>query len=82
MVRPPALSAAKVLADVYTQFTVAPLNGVVFASYRFLLKIQLDHADVKPSLSQVTLAGIGCGVLASYVSHEYSHHVQMCVVLH
>ncbi|KIP01222.1 hypothetical protein PHLGIDRAFT_131326 [Phlebiopsis gigantea 11061_1 CR5-6] len=49
-------------------FTVAPLNGVVFASYRFLLKIQLDHADVKPSLSQVTLAGIGCGVLASVVT--------------
>ena len=48
---------------------MAPLNGVVFASYRFLLKLQLDNADVKPTLAQITLAGMGCGLLASYVLH-------------
>ncbi|EKM50814.1 uncharacterized protein PHACADRAFT_130274 [Phanerochaete carnosa HHB-10118-sp] len=48
--------------------TMAPLNGVVFASYRFLLKLQLDKPDVKPTLTQVTLAGMGCGLLASIVT--------------
>ena len=51
----------------YFQLTTAPLNGVVFASYRFLLKLQLSDVTQEPTLAQVTLAGIGCGILASYV---------------
>ncbi|KAI0339745.1 carnitine/acyl carnitine carrier [Trametopsis cervina] len=48
--------------------TTAPLNGVVFAGYRFLLKLQLDDVSNKPSLTQVTLAGVGTGLLASIVT--------------
>ncbi|KAI0685233.1 carnitine/acyl carnitine carrier [Cytidiella melzeri] len=48
--------------------TTAPLNGVVFAGYRFLLKMQLNRATDEPRLSQVTLAGIGTGLLASLVT--------------
>ncbi|KAJ3558518.1 hypothetical protein NM688_g879 [Phlebia brevispora] len=48
--------------------TSAPLNGVVFASYRFFLKLQLGEKKVEPTLFQVTLAGIGCGLLASIVT--------------
>ena len=51
----------------FVKVTVAPLNGAVFAGYKFLVKVQLDNADVQPTLTQVTLAGIGCGVVASYV---------------
>lgn len=52
-------------------FFTAPLNGVVFASYKFLLNIQLDGPKVQPTITQVTLAGVGCGILASYV-HEHT----------
>ena len=50
----------------YDQATVAFLNGLVFASYRFFLKLQLDHGEAVPSLIQVALAGAGSGIVTSY----------------
>lgn len=44
------------------------MNGLVFASYRFLMKIQLDTPDSIPSLAQIALAGAGSGIISSYVS--------------
>jgi len=46
------------------QASCALLNGLIFASYRFFLRIQLDVAD-QPSLAQVTLAGIATGIVTS-----------------
>ncbi|KAG6917094.1 hypothetical protein DXG01_003914 [Tephrocybe rancida] len=43
-------------------------NGLVFASYRFFMKLQLDRGDATPTLTQVTLAGIGTGVVFSFLS--------------
>ncbi|KAI0091404.1 mitochondrial carrier domain-containing protein [Irpex rosettiformis] len=48
--------------------TTAPLNGVVFAGYGALLKMQLNNATDEPRLSQITLAGIGTGIIASVVT--------------
>ncbi|KAI0760853.1 carnitine/acyl carnitine carrier [Irpex lacteus] len=48
--------------------TTAPLNGVVFAGYGALLKAQLRNATDEPRISQVTLAGIGTGIIASLVT--------------
>lgn len=64
----PAISVGVLTIVIDTvQLTTAPLNGVVFAAYRFFLKIQLDDPTIPPSLFQVTLAGVGCGLLASCV---------------
>jgi hypothetical protein len=51
------------------QATCALLNGVVFASYRFFMKLQLQHDKGVPSLYQIMLAGIGSGIVSSYVNH-------------
>lgn len=48
-----------------TQAAVALMNGLVFASYRFLLSIQLDNSSSMPTMSQIALAGAGCGVVSS-----------------
>ncbi|KAF9465584.1 mitochondrial carrier domain-containing protein, partial [Collybia nuda] len=48
--------------------TVALMNGLVFASYRFLMKLQLDHADAIPTLTQITLAGAGSGIVSSIIT--------------
>lgn len=40
---------------------------MVFAGYGALLKAQLRNATDEPRISQVTLAGIGTGIIASYV---------------
>ncbi|KAJ4474957.1 carnitine/acyl carnitine carrier [Lentinula aciculospora] len=47
---------------------VALMNGLVFASYRFLLKIQLDNSNVVPTMSQIALAGAGCGAISSIIT--------------
>lgn len=44
------------------------MNGLVFSSYRFLLKLQLSHADVVPTISQIALAGAGCGIVSSIIT--------------
>ncbi|EIM86944.1 mitochondrial carrier [Stereum hirsutum FP-91666 SS1] len=46
----------------------ALLNGIVFASYRFFLRLQLHHAGQVPTLTQIGLAGAGCGVVSAYVA--------------
>ena len=43
------------------------MNGLVFASYRFLLKLQLPTAETVPTITQIALAGAGCGIVSSYV---------------
>jgi len=43
------------------------MNGLVFASYRFLLKLQLRTPDTVPTIAQIALAGAGCGIISSYV---------------
>jgi len=47
---------------------VALMNGLVFASYRFLLKIQLDNPTSIPTIAQITLAGAGSGIVSSIVT--------------
>ncbi|KAF5386377.1 hypothetical protein D9757_006643 [Collybiopsis confluens] len=47
---------------------VALMNGLVFASYRSLLKMQLDRIDAIPTLSQIALAGAGCGAISSIIT--------------
>ncbi|KAJ3786767.1 carnitine/acyl carnitine carrier [Lentinula aff. detonsa] len=47
---------------------VALMNGLVFASYRFLLKIQLDANNDIPTMSQIALAGAGCGAISSIIT--------------
>ena len=45
-----------------------PLNGIVFSSYRSLLRAQLDDDNATPTLTQINLAGAGTGIISSYVS--------------
>lgn len=45
------------------------MNGLVFASYNFFLRLQLQGADTaSASLSQITLAGVGSGVVSAVVT--------------
>ncbi|KAH8091678.1 carnitine/acyl carnitine carrier [Cristinia sonorae] len=48
--------------------TTAPLNGLVFASYRFFMRAQLSHQNDNPSLMQITLAGAATGIVGSLIS--------------
>ncbi|KAF8075243.1 carnitine/acyl carnitine carrier [Lyophyllum atratum] len=48
--------------------TVALMNGLVFASYKLFLKLQLGQSDDIPTLSQITLAGAGCGIVSSILT--------------
>ncbi|KAI0069640.1 carnitine/acyl carnitine carrier [Panus rudis PR-1116 ss-1] len=48
--------------------TAAPLNGLVFSSYKFFMRAQLDSEDSIPSLTQVTLAGAATGVVGSILT--------------
>ncbi|KAI0737288.1 mitochondrial carrier [Daedaleopsis nitida] len=45
-----------------------PLNGIVFASYRSLLRAQLDSDDTTPTLTQINLAGAGTGIISSLIT--------------
>ena len=49
------------------------MNGLVFASYRFLLKIQLDNLTSIPTIGQIALAGTGSGIISSYVTGFHDH---------
>ena len=60
------------------QASAPVLNGLLFATYRFLLKIQLrsDNDDGPvPTLAQIFLAGAGCGLASTYVPSP-------CLTLH
>ncbi|KLO10969.1 carnitine/acyl carnitine carrier [Schizopora paradoxa] len=46
----------------------APLNGLLFASYRFLMRCQLESEDDEPTIAQVALAGAGTGVMGSFIT--------------
>ncbi|KAH9479288.1 Solute carrier family 25 member 47-B [Psilocybe cubensis] len=48
--------------------TTALMNGLVFASYRFFLKLQMVHPDSIPTISQIALAGAGSGIVSSIVT--------------
>ncbi|KAF4610872.1 hypothetical protein D9613_007212 [Agrocybe pediades] len=48
--------------------TVALMNGLVFASYRFLLKLQLPTPETVPTITQIALAGAGCGIISSIIT--------------
>ncbi|PCH36483.1 mitochondrial carrier [Wolfiporia cocos MD-104 SS10] len=48
--------------------TAAPLNGVVFSSYRWLLNIGASNDDLPPSLLRVTLTGAGSGIIATVIT--------------
>ncbi|GBE89433.1 Mitochondrial carnitine carrier [Sparassis crispa] len=48
--------------------TSAPLNGLVFSSYRFLMKSQLSDENATPTLTQINIAGAGSGVIASLIT--------------
>lgn len=41
------------------------MNGLVFSSYKFFMRAQLDDPTSVPSLTQVALAGTGCGIVTS-----------------
>ena len=49
------------------------MNGMLFATYRFLMKLQVRQdndahdQDQQPTLGQVFLAGAGCGLASTYV---------------
>ncbi|KAH8104278.1 carnitine/acyl carnitine carrier [Phellopilus nigrolimitatus] len=46
----------------------APLNGLVFTSYRFFMRLQLKSADDEPTIAQIGLAGVGSGIVASLIA--------------
>ena len=55
------------------QASAPVLNGLLFATYRFLLKVQLrsDNDDGPvPTLAQIFLAGAGCGLASTYVPSQ------------
>ncbi|KAM5541300.1 hypothetical protein V8D89_004854 [Ganoderma adspersum] len=45
-----------------------PLNGIVFSCYRSLLRAQLDDDNATPTLTQITLAGAGTGIISSLIT--------------
>ncbi|KAI0940988.1 hypothetical protein AcW1_006356 [Taiwanofungus camphoratus] len=48
--------------------TNAPLNGLVFSSYRFFLSMQLERTGATATLAQITLAGAGSGIVGSLIT--------------
>ncbi|KAB5592549.1 Mitochondrial carnitine/acylcarnitine carrier protein CACL [Ceratobasidium theobromae] len=44
------------------------LNGLVFAGSGFFLRAQLSDPDAVPTLTQITLAGAGTGILGSLIA--------------
>lgn len=53
------------------QATYAFLNGLIFASYRFFIKIQLEKDQAIPTLLQIALAGAGSGIVSSCVAAPF-----------
>lgn len=64
------------------------MNGLVFASYRFFMKFQLDNPESVPTLTQIALAGAGSGIVSSYaieillwrLSFCFSHSFQFSII--
>ncbi|KAH7910471.1 carnitine/acyl carnitine carrier [Hygrophoropsis aurantiaca] len=52
----------------YKGATCALMNGLVFASYKFFTRIQLENENSIPTLAQVALAGTCCGVVSSILT--------------
>ncbi|TFK73731.1 carnitine/acyl carnitine carrier [Pluteus cervinus] len=52
----------------YPLATVALMNGLVFSSYRFFMKLQLENSESIPTLTQIALAGAGSGIVSSIVT--------------
>ena len=50
------------------QIVSAPMNGFIFTTYRACIHAQTGSADVRPSLTQISIAGGLTGILLSYVS--------------
>ncbi|KIL69047.1 hypothetical protein M378DRAFT_69689 [Amanita muscaria Koide BX008] len=48
--------------------SLAVLNGVTFALYRFFVKLQLDSRDAIPTLGQVCIAGILTGIVCCFIN--------------
>ncbi|KIK05677.1 hypothetical protein K443DRAFT_120438 [Laccaria amethystina LaAM-08-1] len=48
--------------------TVALMNGLVFASYHFFMKLQLEDSSTTPSIIQIALAGAGSGIISSIIT--------------
>ncbi|QRV73660.1 mitochondrial carrier protein [Ceratobasidium sp. AG-Ba] len=44
------------------------LNGLVFASTGYLIQAQLPDASTKPTLTQITLAGAGTGIIGAFIA--------------
>lgn len=44
------------------------MNGLVFASYGFFTRVQLNHPNSTPTIAQIALAGAGTGIVCSYVT--------------
>ena len=68
----PLVSTHSLSTDRYSllhiQATTALMNGLVFASYRFLLKLQSSDSALPPTLTQITLAGAGSGIISSIIT--------------
>jgi len=47
------------------QASAPVLNGLLFATYRFLLKVQEEDARREPTLAQIFVAGAGCGLAST-----------------
>ncbi|KAF8643010.1 hypothetical protein AX16_009255 [Volvariella volvacea WC 439] len=47
---------------------VALMNGLVFSSYRFFMKLQLENNNSTPTLTQIALAGAGSGIVSSIIT--------------
>ncbi|KAI0323667.1 mitochondrial carrier [Cubamyces sp. BRFM 1775] len=45
-----------------------PLNGLVFSTYRSLMRAQLNDENATPTLTQIHLAGAGSGVISSLIT--------------
>ncbi|KAI8985634.1 mitochondrial carrier [Trametes punicea] len=45
-----------------------PLNGLVFSTYRYLMRAQLDDENATPTLTQINLAGAGSGIISSLIT--------------
>lgn len=44
---------------------------MIFASYRFFTRAQVDSDDAMPTISQVFWAGAGSGIVSTYVCLNY-----------
>ena len=66
----------------FLQTTIALMNGLVFASYKFFMKVQLDNPTSIPTITQIALAGAGSGIVSSYVpvSVNISKRIQLKIL--